>query len=697
LRRGSALALVLGWLLCAAPDSAPADGAAASDFALYETESTRSPSRVIETPAAISVVIDQEIERARPAVALDEALELVPGAFAQGGRNFAQDTRVSIRGYGARAQFGVRGVRMLVDGVPTTLADGQSEVDSIDPAFIERIDVVRSQVSSLWGGSGGGLIAIDTLSPTDEPAYAARVLFGSDHLSRYVLTATGKAAGNGYALGLARTRATGYRDHARAEQNTVLAKVERELESGTQLRAIFTSVYSPEGQDPGGLTQAEVDAERTRANPSNVRFDADEAVEQYKASLHLRQPLGPDNDLNAMVYGLVRDFENLLPGSPVANGRQVAFDRGAGGARLSWNSWLGPLRWATGVDLDVQMDHRKNWVNLPGGVQGDLLLDQSETVRSFGAWARTELDLGHGFDVIGGLRWDWVEFLVGDRFVANPATDDASDRLRFRELSPSIGLHWGRTTALQLYANVGSAFQVPTTTELADIDASGVLVGGFDDDFDPERTLGFEVGAKGLLSDRLAYDVALFDLRLRDVPVADEVVPGTLDFRAAGKVRRRGVEVGCTYVFTPELDLRLGYTYADYWYRDYRFEDQIGGSAVTVSNGGNREPNVPQHNLGAELRWAHHSGVFATLSLRHFSDIDVDDANLFEADGATLSDFRLGYDWRGEKLQLQPFAGVRNWSRAEYDQTLRPNAAANRFYEPAPLAELYVGLDVRFQ
>jgi iron complex outermembrane receptor protein len=690
LRRWSLLGLV--WLLCARPGTALADGADASDFALYETESTRSPTRVIETPAAISVVVDQEIQRGRPAVALDEALDLVPGAFAQGGRNFAQDSRVSIRGFGARAQFGVRGVRMLVDGVPTTLADGQSEVDSLDLAFVERIDVVRSPVSSLWGGSGGGLIAIDTLSPTEEPRYGARVLYGSDHLSRYALTATGKAGQNGYALGLARTRATGYRDHARAEQTALLGKLERELESGTQLRAIVSSVFSPQSQDPGGLTAAEVDAGRTRANFNNRIWEADEQLDQHKLSLHLRQPVGPNHDVNAMVYGLVRDFENLLPGSPAGNGRQVTFDRGAGGAALSWSAWTGPLRWSTGVDLDVQMDHRKNHENLPGGHQGALQLDQSETVRAFGAWARTELDLGAGFDLIGGLRWDRVEFVAGDRFTSN---GDASDRLNFRELSPQLGLHWGRSTALQLYANLGSAYQVPTTTELADIDTSGVLVGGFENDFEAERTLGVEIGAKGLLSDRLAYDVALFDLYIRHVPVADEVAPSVLDFRDAGKVRRRGVELAFTYLLTAELDARVGYTYADYRYREYRVEDLPG--PVFLTFGGKREPNIPQHHLAAELRWAHHSGVFATLGFRHFSDIEVNDPNTFESDGATLSDFRLGYDWRGETLRLQPFVGVRNWSGAEYDQTLRPNAAAGRYYEPAPLAELYVGVDLAFE
>ena len=224
--------------------------------------------------------------------------------------------------------------------------------------------MVRSQVSSLWGGSGGGLIAIDTLAPTAEPVYGARVLFGSDHLSRYALTATGTAGGNGYVLGLARTRASGYRDHARAEQTALLAKLERELESGTQLQAIFSSVSLAGGPGSGGLNAAEVDADRSagRAEQPALRHG------RRRRPVQALAPPAPaarvrTTTCNAMVYGLVRDFKNWLPF------RQVAFDRGAGGAALSWSSWAGPLRWTTGVDFDVQMDHRKNWDNLPGGAR----------------------------------------------------------------------------------------------------------------------------------------------------------------------------------------------------------------------------------------------------------------------------------------------------------------------------------------
>ncbi len=666
-------ALLAGGARAQQADPGPADPGG------YRTEAARSPQQVLESPYAISVVVDQEL-RARPAVALDEALDLVPGVFAQGGRNLAQDARISVRGYGARADFGVRGIRILVDGVPTTLPDGQSETDSIDLAFVERIDVVRSPVSSLYGGGGGGIVAIETLRPTPAPAFSARSVFGTDHLSRYATTATGTHGGTGYALGVGYTRQTGYRDHARGRQVTWLAKLERDLASGWQLRASYGGVTAPEAQDPGGLNLTEVAADRSMARAANVTRNAHEKLSQHKVSLELRRPLGTDHELRALVYGLTREFSNALPID-----RRVDLDRDVFGAALVYQRRTGPVAWTLGVDADVQLDHRRNHQNIDGR-RGALTLDQRETVRAIGPWARAIWALSPELELIAGLRYDRVEFVVGDRLV-DAGNGDRSDRLRFRQLSPHVGLHWGRSSRLQLYANLGSAFRVPTTTELAPDDAAG----GFQSDLEPESTLGLELGAKGALGGGLAWDLALFDLRLRHVAVPFDDGMGNTLWRDAGESRRRGVELGVSARLGRDLSTRVGYTYADYRYVD--FDTGAPGGDLD----GRREPNTPQHAASGELRWQHPSGWFAVLSVRHFSDIEVDDENLLESDGATLSDVRVGYDWRVERWLVRPFAGVRNWSRAEYDQTLRPNAFGGRHFEPAPLAELYIGVELRLR
>lgn len=658
---------------------ARADPSDPNGIALYELESTRAPSTLLEAPLAISVISGEEITRGRPAVTLDEALDLVPGVFAQGGRNFAQDSRVSIRGYGARAQFGVRGVRLSVDGVPSTLPDGQTEVDSLDLSFVERIEVVRGPVSSLYGGGGGGTISVQTLAPTPEPVLRARVLYGTDHLSRYTASATGSLGeATGFATGLAWTRASGYRHHSRARQSLLFGKLEHELTSGTQLSAGVNAVWAPEAQDPGGLTAAQVAVDRKLARPDALTGDAREKLNQQKVSLSLRHPFDQGLELRAMAYALSRDFKNALP---LFVDRRVDLDRTVKGGALLLVDETSLIRWTFGLDVDVQEDQRRNYENL-SGLRGALTLKQSETVRTVGPFGQADFDLPGGFGAIAGLRWDWTEFKVGDRF---PADGDHSDRRRFRHTSPRAGLYWSRSPALHVYANLATGFRVPTTTELRAAD------GSYSSLIDPEKTLGLEIGAKGVIAERLFYDAALFDLRIRNVAVPFEDGSGLTLFRDAGEVRRRGAELGLSWLVRRGVSVRASYTYADYRYTDYKFVDMFG--AIT-DNDGRREPNTPMHSANAELRLEHPSGLFAVLSLRHFSNIEVNDANTANASGATLSDVRLGHDFQRGGATIQPFFGVRNWSNANYDQTLRVNAAAGRYYEPAPQAEIYAGVEV---
>lgn len=678
------VALLGAGLGAVAPDAvgeerAAAPGEAPSRILFLETESPRAPSVLLRTPLSISVVSREEITEGRPAFSLDQALDRVPGVFAQSGENFAQDSRISIRGYGARAEFGVRGIRVLVDGVPNTAPDGQTELDSIDLAFVDRIDIVRGPVSSLYGGGGGGLLAIDTIDPTATAAYTFRSLTGSHGLVRHSATATGTVGGVGYALGAAYTRKSGYREHSRGREAVWLGKLVHELDDGTELRVTFSGVGSPESQEPAGLTAAEVARDRRMARAASLERDARERVSQQKLSLQLRRPFASGRELVATAWHVSRDLANALPID-----RRVDLDRAITGGSLVLRDYDGRLRWTAGVDTDIQSDERRNYRNV-SGARGALTLRQSESVRSTGPFVQAEWLLTESIGLTAGLRYDWVEFEAGDRFTVD---GDRSDDLRFRQLSPRLGVRFGPSDALQAYANLASAFRAPTTKELAPSDASG----GFQSDIDPESTLGIEIGAKGVLGGgRFFYDVALFDLHLRNVAV--EVDDGTnLWYRDAGRVRRRGLELATSTWLGRGLSLRTSYTFADYRYRDYSVVS--GGTRLRYD--GNREPNVPRHLVFAELRYEHPSGPFAALSVRHSSDIEVNDANTAESDSATVANLHAG--WRIERrgITYEPFVGVRNATGVEYDATLRPNAFGGRYYEPAPEAELYVGMELRF-
>lgn len=677
--------------LARASDDAAVEPLSVEDHELIE--SLRNPSEAIRAPNAISVLSNAEFSGARPGLDLEEGLYLVPGVFAQSSRNFAQDTRVSIRGFGSRARFGVRGIRILVDGIPSSLPDGQSEIDSLELGFVDRIEVVRGPISSLYGGGGGGILSFFTKPPTEDPLISTQTTIGSDHLSRYQALYRDTIAGTGVVFGLARSRTSGFRDHSRGEQNNVLAKLERDLPNGGSLRFNFSGVDAPEGQDPGGLTRAQVAADREQARPGFFGAqsrDAGETLDQQKFSLTWQQPIAAGQSLRLSVYQLSRNFENKLP---FETSGQVDLQRRVFGGALTYSFTRDRWSWLAGIDADWQRDVRTRFDNLPGGVRGPERVRQSENVRSLGPFAQLEFDWTPKLRLVAGARYDWTELDVGDRFSSD---GDQSDEIRFRELSPRVGFSYALQPELTLYGNVSSAFEVPTTTELR----PRGQIGGFDRELDPERALGFELGAKGILGGRLFFDLALFQLHVDDALVPFEDNSGTF-FQNAGEVRRRGVELAASAELLPGLSFRSSYTYAHHEYLDFdkrTFTDTNGDGVddlVSVASLDRRdEPNSPRHQAGCEVRYEHDSGFFSSVSLRHFSDVEVNDENDLESQGATVSDARMGFSWGLDSLVLQPYFGVRNFSGAEYNGTVRVNDGFGRYFEPAPEVQYYGGLGI---
>lgn len=654
--------------------------------------SSRTRRTLLESPQAISVVDREEFSRGRPGLGLDEALDGAPGVLTQSAGNFAQDPRISIRGYGARAPFGIRGIRVYLDGVPTTLADGQTEVDSLDLAFVERVEVLRSSSSALFGG-GGGALFLTSPEPTLEPTLRVRSVFGSHLLARYEALATGHLGPVGWVLGGAQTRIGGYRNHAHARQYSGLLKLERRFSDGTRLRLHLSGVRAPSAQDAGGLTRDQIAADRRQARPEALRFDTGEWLHQERVAFDLERPLwgssgslrtdvttgdlGPE--LRVRGYLLSRRFRNSLPTQ--SRGR-VSFERVAGGGSVLLSGKGARLRWVTGVDVDLQRDDRRRFDNLDG-VRGPLRLDQREGVRSVGAFGQVDWRIGGGLGAVMGVRYDWSEYVVADHLDSD---GNQSSRFRLRELSPRLGLYLDRSPRALLYANLLSSFRPPTTTELA---PDPTLGGGFASDLRAERSRGLEIGARGRLAERLFYDIVLYTLRIRDAIVTFDPGVGPLRARNAGDIRRMGFELGLGARLGAGLETRLAYTWSRFRYRDF-------GVSPTVDFGGNREVGTPRQRLNLELRWRHDSGAWAVLSLRHLSDIPVDDANTLESPGRTLSDLRLGFDWRRAHALWRPFVAVRNLSNVGYDGQLRPNAFGGRSFEPAPRREIRLGLEVQF-
>lgn len=641
---------------------------------------TRTERLQATAPTAVGVVDRAAIEDGRATVGLDEALRRVPGLFVQNSGNFAQDLRLQIRGFGARSAFGIREIKVLVDGLPETLPDGQTQIDAIDLGAIERIEVLRRPAGALYGNASGGVIQLFTVEGRDEPWFAVRSLGGSFGLRKYQARGGGRSGGWKVVAHVARFETDGHRDQSASRSTVGNLKLRYDFSERTDLTLLVNAVDAPLAEDPGGLTRDEADGDRTAARDLNVALDAGEAVRQARGGFvfHHRGDLG---QLSAYTYVLYRDFENRLPVRPEQGAGVVTFTRVSPGVGAQFATGYRLIGFdhdlLLGFDLQHQDDDRRRFANV-AGERGALLLVQRERVTGIGGYVQHVVHLRDDLELFGGVRFDSTHFDVDVDF---DATDTPSAGARTLDAwSPVGGVQMRAARWLSLFASVATAFQTPTTTELADPDG-----GGFDPDLEPQSSLGYEAGGR-VVTDRIRFGLVGFFLRVEDQIIRFEAESGRDAFRNAGRSRRFGIEADWQWAIGAGVEWTGALTWMESEFRDYATD--AGDLA------GNAEPGVPSWQVFQELRWTHRAGAFAAAELFAVDDLYVDDANRIESENYQLVGLRAGWAIARGNWTLSPFVGLSNLLDQAYDGTVRLNALGGRYFEPGPERAFVVGLGV---
>lgn len=643
----------------------------------------RGPVSLLRAPIAVSVVTEPALGRARAGLALEEALRGVPGVQVDNRFNYALGERISVRGFGARAQFGVRGVRVIVDGIPATLPDGQTTLNHVDPLDLARAEVIRGPAGALYGNAAGGVILLETPEPPAAPlATTAGVAAGGDGLLRLRGSAGGSSGAWEYRASATRLRYDGFREFSEAENRVGSARVEWRGRRDRVRVVLHGASY--DAQNPGSLSDSLLRLDRRQAFGFNVRQGTGERGRHGELGGRWEHRAG-GGTLQVSAYGVAREVDNPIP--PAI----IDLRRRAGGARASWSAALPgapALRYTLGTELDAQRDRRENYAN-EQGERGALQLDQRERVTALGAFAQVAGPLGEGVELLAALRADRFGFGVDDQLHPTPANpDDSGSRPALGALSPSLGASWRAAPGLAVYANVATAFETPTTTELANRPDG---VGGLNPDLQPQRTTSWEAGAKGQIGTRGRWGTAAYHARVRDALIPFEVAGqhGRQFFRNAGSTTHRGVEAYGEWVPTSALRARLAYTWTDARFRRY----VVGGDTLD----GNRVPGVAPHRLDARLAWGGATGAFAEVDARFVAPIPVDDRNRSESAAYTVADLRAG--WTGVRLggvRTTPFVGISNLFDRRYNSSVVVNAFGGRFFEPGPARTLYVGVEAAF-
>jgi iron complex outermembrane receptor protein len=679
MRAGLALAV-----LCASTAAAqqPVAGDTAARRYAIDTLAVRvlrTPVLQLRAPFAVSAVGGDAQRRGRPGMALNEPLAGLPGVQVENRFNYAIGERISIRGFGARAQFGVRGVRVLVDGLPATLPDGQTNLNHVDVGSVAGAEVIRGPASALYGNASGGVIRLTTVPPPPVPLGSEyHVTGGADGLLRLQSAAAGTLGPFGYRASLTRLDYGGYRDHQSA-RNT-LGGLNLGLVRGADvLRLVFTGLRY-DADNPGALSDSLLRLDRTKAVANNVTQKAGENGSQGQLGLTWERAMA-GGSLEVTAYGLARSIDNPIPV------RYIDLDRKAGGARAVLSRRILPFLDATaGTEWDAQRDHRLNYEN-SRGARGTLLLDQREHVTSAAGFAELSATAGP-VDVLGALRYDRFRFSVDDGLVAADNPDDSGART-MDAWSPMLGVSVSAAPWLAFYGNVATAFQTPTTTELANRPSGA---GGFNPDLQPERTRSLEAGVKAHRGATWA-ELAAYRARVRDalVPFEVEGFPGRQFYRNAGAATHRGIEASAGAEPLAGLRLRGAWTYIDARFGDY----MVGSDNLRA----NRVPGIAPHRVDASAYWSRAAGPFAGVDVRYAGRTpvaDTDNTERLASPAYTTVDVRGGWmEVRAGRFRASPSLGVTNVFDVRYNASVVVNAVGGRFYEPAPGRSLYAGVEVK--
>lgn len=646
----------------------------------------RAPSRRAHVPYAVDVADESELRLGKTGAFLEEALEGLPGVQVQNRFNYAVGERLAIRGFGSRAQFGIRGVKVLVDGIPATMPDGQSSLDHLDLATLGRVEVLRGPGSALYGNAAGGVLSFRTRAPwTGDLREEVRGVAGSHGLLDVDAVTSGTLGGTGYVAGVGRLSWDGFRADPTREGQTYGAadrihfngQLTRPL-GGGRLRLTLNAM-DLNAENPGSVAAADLGSSPT-ARAYNVLQHTGKDLTQRQAGASWEGP-APGGTADVALWAIGRSVLNPIPTDI------IDLDRLAGGVRAllygEQRSGAGPLRWSSGVEVEMQSDDRRNFTN-DGGEATALSLDQKERVGSAGAFGRLALGLPANLELSASLRYDRVRFEVDDRLVGGGNPDDSGERT-LDAWSPSVGLLAEASPEFSVWANISTSLETPTTTELVNRPDGG---GGFNPALDAQHTTGLEAGARGRLAARLDWEITLFraDITGELVPFEVPGQTGRTFFRNAGESRHSGVEV------VLDADLGAGLSTRATWTRvDARYETfEVDGADLS----GNRIPGLAPNRVQGLLtqerpRW------FWAIEADWSDRVPVDDAGTASADAYALLDLRAGIrELALGDLRLAPFGGIANAFDESYVAAVTVNAFGGRFYEPGPGRSFHVGATV---
>jgi len=634
-------------------------------------EAAYSPISIGTAPMSLSYRLRDSAEMAaRPAMTMDDLTFTIPGITISNRENYALGERMSIRGLGWRSPFGVRGVQVLLDDLPLTVADGQTIMSMIDPATVRRIEVLRGPSATFWGNSSGGVLYLSTTPQRNAPLLQYRGYGGSFGTIKQELQwnyANNSSRIYGYTTYF---ETDGYRNYSAAQLFRSSIGAEHSVSENGRLSLNMNYTSMPKAQHPGALTETQLENAPKTARDNFQNSSAGKRFDQAMVGLSYLHTFNTGT-MELATHGTYRDLENPLPFG------FIGLERNAGGARGTFSFQSLPFELDTGAEIKIQNDDRLETNNIDGERGDQVSVQQTETVYNSAVFLRTAAPITQYLTISGGLRADWITFEAEDELGNN--IDGERD---FFSVNPSLGLNYSFNNS-QIFANFSTSFESPTTTELVNRPGGG---NGFNQDVDPERAISFEAGVRGSIPDLNArYDVTAYRMKVQDLLVSFQTEQdGPTFFRNEGETDHYGIETSFSFTTHPVYSLEL-----------------MANVMRAVFNGGDLDgndlPGVPSFQSGAILSLTPGTQRF-TVDTRFTGRYPADSQNTALTDSYMVTGLR----WTTDPIQLggdtflRPFVNVGNLFNQRYTTSVNINAFGGFYFEPGTSRSLQAGLQLSF-
>ena len=644
----------------------------------------RMAMELLETPTAVNVISEESLRLMPRGVGADEAITGIPGIKIDNQAN-GERVHISIRGQGILTERGIRGIQVILDGIPLNDPTGFApDLFDVDWATVEAIDVFRGPETSLYGGgAAGGIINIDTRDGAATPISGNFHAFtGSYGFWKGLIEASGSSDKLNYRFSASRAVGDGYRVHTEFWANNLYGKIKWKPSSRFHLNAVFmgTGYFN---QNAEGLNLEWLAQDRRMANPDALIYNEYQKTRRITGGIHGNLEISDNQRFRFTIFMRSTLYDESVPSSV----QHRLYSTPGSSFQYELRLGNGPIKnlLSAGIDLDWQRIEDQRHPNLGNAVEGPgLLADQLINQNRLGGFLMDRVLLGKKWSILACLRYDHMGNKLKDFLKANDL--DLSGNANFNKTTGQIGLTWNPKPGIGFYANWGLGFMPPATEELY---ANPDALGGFNTHLRPATSHEFELGIRGTVARRFTYDITVFNLETANDFERYRVKTRPLEtfYHNAGHSRRWGLETYLNWLPVDPLSISVAYTYSDFKYTEYT-------SLVYPGNlVGNRLPNSPVHMFEADAIYRIGQHWIIRINNEYLSRAYIDPTNQTWINGYDLLNCRLAYTWQSRKLQGEIYVDGRNLTNTKYIAFTEPDPDGNS-YQPGPEREIFAGVRI---